>query len=72
MICKKETGYKNIIILVNDIHRINLQEFVFGLNSVIICEDNDENLQELKFLQQINWSKVIYKLYGNKSTFISV
>ncbi len=27
MICKKETGYKNIIILVNDIHRINLQEF---------------------------------------------
>ena len=63
---QKETGYKNIIILVNDIHRINLQEFVFGLNSVIICEDNDENLQELKFLQQINWSKVIYKLYGNK------
>jgi len=62
---QKETRHKNILILINDINRINLKEWAFGLNSVVICEDNDKNLQELKYLQQINWSKVIYKLYKN-------
>lgn len=63
---QKETKYKNIIILIDDISRINLTGFIFGLNSVLICEDNDTSLAELKFLQQIDWNKVIYKLYGNK------
>ena len=63
---QKETKYKNIIILIDDISRINLTDFIFGLNSVLICEDNDTSLAELKFLQQIDWNKVIYKLYGNK------
>jgi len=47
------------------INRINLNEWAFGLNSVVICEDNDKDLQELKYLQQVKWSKVINKLYKN-------
>jgi hypothetical protein len=61
---QKETKYKNIIILVNDISRIDFRAFAFGLNSVIICEDNDAKLQELKYLRQINWNKVIRNLYS--------
>ena len=62
---QRETQYKNIIILINNINRIDLKEWAFGLNSVVICEDNDKDLQELKYLQQVKWSKVIHKLYKN-------
>ena len=63
---QKETKHKNIIILIDNISRINLKDFIFGLNSVLICEDNDTSLEKLKYLQQINWNKIICKLYGNK------
>lgn len=63
---QKETQYTNIIILVNDIKRINFKDFVFGLNSVIICEDTEENLKDLQYLQQINWSKIIDNTYHNQ------
>lgn len=63
---QKEIKHKNIIILVNDIKRINLKDFTFGFNSVILCEDNDEKLKELEYLHRINWSKIINKLYNNK------
>jgi len=63
---QKETKYRNIIILVNNISRINLKDFVFGLSSVLICENSNEGLEKLKYLQQIDWSKIICGLYGNK------
>lgn len=63
---QKEIKHKNIIILVDDIKRINLKDFTFGFNSVILCEDNDEKLKELEYLHRINWSKIINKLYNNK------
>lgn len=61
---QKETKYKNIIVLVNDIKRIDLRDFAFGLNSVIICEDTDEGLQKLKYLNQVNWNNIINSIYG--------
>ncbi len=63
---QKETNYKNVIILIDNINRIDLRDFAFGLNSVIICNDNDTELQKLKYLHQLNWNKVIDKLYGNQ------
>lgn len=63
---QKETKHKNIIVLINDIKRIDLRDFAFGLNSVIICEDNDNKLQELQYLHQVNWTKVVNKLYKNQ------
>lgn len=62
---QKETKHKNIIVLIDDIKRLELREFAFGLNSVIICEDNDEKLQMLKYLHQINWPQIMQKLYSN-------
>ena len=63
---QKENKYKNIIILIDDISRIDFNDFTFGLNSVIICEDTDEKLEQLKYIQQINWSKIIQKNYKEK------
>ena len=56
---QKELKYKNVVILIDDISRINFLKFSFGLNSVIICEDTDESLKKLKYLQQINWLKIL-------------
>lgn len=62
---QKEIKHKNIIVLIDDIKRIELKDFAFGFNSVLISEDNDEKLQTLKYLHQINWSKIIQRLYNN-------
>lgn len=56
---QKELKYKNIVILIDDISRIDFLKFSFGFNSVIICGDTDESLEKLKYLQQINWNKAI-------------
>lgn len=60
---QKETNYRNIIVLVDTIDRINLKNFAFGFNSLIICEDTDEQLIKLIYMQQINWSKIVKLLY---------
>lgn len=63
---QKENKYKNIIILVNDIKRINLSDFCFGINQVIVLQDTVENREKLKYLNSINWYKIINEFY--KST----
>lgn len=63
---QKEKDYKNIIILADDISKINIENFIFGMNQVLIIEDNLENREKLKYLHRINWSKVISDKYHNK------
>lgn len=60
---QKEMKYKNIIILVNDINRINLSDFSFGLNRILIIEDNEINKEKLKYLHSIRWKEVVDKCY---------
>lgn len=60
---QKETIFKNIIILVNDINRINLNDFAFGKNQVLVIEDNDTNREKLKYLHSIRWKELIDKYY---------
>lgn len=66
---QKEKEFKNIIVLVNDINRIKLSDFAFGVNEVIIIEDNKMNREQLKYLHSINWSKVINNTFKNKLFF---
>jgi len=61
----KETQYRNIIILVEDISKINLENFTFGYNSILIVEDNETNKERLKYLNSINWHKIITNEYKN-------
>lgn len=64
---QKEVKYKNIIVFVNDIKRINLNDFCFGINQVLIIQDTEENREKLKYLNSVNWYKAINKIYKNKA-----
>ncbi|MGN1312091.1 MAG: hypothetical protein ACI4U4_03650 [Bacilli bacterium] len=66
---QKEKKFKNIIVLVNDINRINLIDFAFGVNEVLIIEDNKKNREKLKYLHSINWSKIINDNFKNRLFF---
>ena len=61
---QKERKYKNIIVLVNDINRINLVDFAFGSNAVLVIEDNDANREKLKYLHSVRWKEVVDKCYN--------
>lgn len=63
---QKEQKYRNIIVFIDDITRINMQDFAFGYNQVLVIEDTEENKQKLKFINSINWANVVYDVYKNK------
>lgn len=63
---QKEKKYKNIIVLVDSLSRININDFAFGMNKVLIIEDTPQNREKLKYLHSINWSKIVNKCYNNK------
>lgn len=60
---EREMNFGNIIVFVNDINRIHMEDFVTGHNSALVIEDNEENREKLKYLNRINWYKVIKKYY---------
>lgn len=62
---QKEIKYKNIIILVNDIKRINFNDFCFGINQVVVLQDSEKNREKLKYLNSVNWYKIINEFYKN-------
>lgn len=63
---QKEKEYKNIIILIDNMKRVNINDFSFGMNHVLVLEDTQENREKLKYLHSIRWSKIINDLYKNK------
>lgn len=63
---QKEKCYKNIIILIDEPSKININDFAFGMNQVLIITDTIENREKLKYLKRVNWAKIIYKYYRNK------
>ena len=66
---QKEMRYKNIIILIDDINRINLNDFAFGLNRILVIEDNEINKEKLKYLHSIRWKEIVDKCY--KGAYLS-
>ena len=64
MIYKKKGNIKIIIILVDDINRIDLNYFAFGNNRTLVIEDNEENREKLKYLHSIRWKEVVDKCYN--------
>lgn len=63
---QKEREYKNIIVLIDDINKIDVNDFCFGIYSVIIAEDSDKVLEQLKYINNIDWPQIINRLYGQK------
>lgn len=62
---QKEKNFKNFIILIDDINRINASDFVFGINQILIIEDTIQNREYLQYLNSINWHKVIDNYFKN-------
>lgn len=60
---QKEKDYKNIIIFVDDISSVQLLDFSFGYNQVLIVDDNETNRERLKYLNSINWPLIIKNEY---------
>jgi len=63
---QKEKKYKNIIVLIDDKERIDISDFAFGINHVLIIEDTDVSREKLKYLNSVNWSRIIQDYYKNK------
>ncbi len=63
---QKEKRYKNIIILTDDMSRININDFTFGMNEVLIIPDTLNNREKLKYLHSTNWQEIFNKYYKNK------
>lgn len=63
---QKEKMFKNIVVLVDDIAMINIYDFIFGMNQVLIIEDTNENRESLKYMNNVNWTKFIEDYYKNK------
>lgn len=62
---QKEKNFKNFIIFIDDINRINASDFVFGINQILIIEDTIQNRENLQYLNSINWHKVIDNYFKN-------
>lgn len=63
---QKEKCYKNIIILIDNPARININDFAFGLNQVLIITDTEDNREKLKYLNSVNLAKILDEYYRNK------
>lgn len=60
---EREIEYNNIIVLVDDVNRTDILNFATGHNSALVIEDNEENREKLKYLNRINWYKVIKQYF---------
>lgn len=61
---KKEKNYENIIVFVEDIKKINLEEFVFGKYEILIVETNSESKKLLQYMNRMHWEHAVDDLYG--------
>lgn len=64
---QKEKNYKNIIIITNNINKLNIYDFTFGYNSVLLIEDTDDNLEHLKYIHNVNWPKIVHDNFTHTS-----
>lgn len=68
---QKEKKFKNILVLINDKNRININDFIFGANQVIILEDTEENREKLKYLNSIDWYNLVKEKYKKDKIYLS-
>lgn len=68
---QKEKTYKNIIILTNDENRIKINQFIFGMNQLLIVKDTEENREKLKYLHNVDWYNIIKAKYKRNDIYLS-
>lgn len=68
---QKEKHYINFIIFIDDKSRININDLAFGANQVLIIEDNDIEREKLKYINSIDWYKLVKQLYNKENIYLS-
>jgi hypothetical protein len=69
---QKIINYDNIIIFMENTNYINeKQRFVFGKESTLIIKPTNENFKFMKILENIDYYKVIQKIYINTEILLS-
>jgi len=68
---QKEKYYINFIIFIDDKSRININDLAFGANQVLIIEDNDIERERLKYINSIDWYKLVKQLYNKENIYLS-
>lgn len=68
---QKEKTHKNIIILTNDENRIKINQFIFGMNQLLIVKDTEENREKLKYLHNVDWYNIIKAKYKRNDIYLS-
>ena len=63
---QRESDFKNLIILVDNISKIKTDEFTFGNNQVLIVRDTIVNREKLKYMHSVRWDDIIRKYYRNR------
>lgn len=64
---QKEKYYKNIIIIADNIDKLNINDFIFGNNSVLLIENKESNFEKLEYMHNINWSKIVHDNFPHTS-----
>lgn len=60
---QKERKFKNVIVFVEDLKKINIKNFVFGLNELYIIPYNEDNMRLLENVDKIDYTNLFSDLY---------
>ena len=60
---RKETKLKNVIVFVEDLKKIDINNFVFGLDKLYIIPTTENNIHLLERIHRIDYQKLFFKLY---------
>ena len=60
---RKETKLKNVIVFVEDLKKIDINNFVFGLDKLYIIPTTENNIHLLERIHRIDYQKLFFKIY---------
>ena len=60
---RKETKLKNVIVFVEDLKKIDINNFVFGLDKLYIILTTENNIHLLERIHRIDYQKLFFKIY---------
>lgn len=63
---RKERRFKKVIVFTEDIERIDINQFVFGLDELLIIPITEENLYLLENINKIDHQRIFINMYKNK------
>lgn len=60
---RKEHKYKNVIVFVEDLNKININNFIFGINKLYIIPNTENNIHLLEKIHRIDYKELFSNVY---------